>query len=111
MSKQEIINRLMALPNEIFAAESVLIAANEKVQEAKNALAIKEAELLTSGKIDGKNAEQRAAQLKALTEAERQAVAQAESEMPKVRAQLARLQNEFAALRAVAGMMRIDNVA
>lgn len=106
MSKQEIANRLMALPEEIFTIESALIGVNETILNAKNTLAAMEAALLTSGKIDGKNAEQRAAQLKQLTEDERNAVIAAESELPKVRAALTKLQNEFAALKAVAGMMR-----
>lgn len=106
MSKQDIINRLMALPEEIYAAENSLIIVNEKVQEAKNNLATSEAILLSSGKIDGKNAELRAAQLKQMTEAERKAVADAENQLPAARALLTKLQNEFTALKAVAGMMR-----
>lgn len=106
MSKQDIINRLMALPNEIFAAESQLIAIGEAVQDAKNALTTKEADLLISGEINGKNAEQRAAQLMQLTEAERKTLAIEENLLPRVRANLTKLQNEFAALKAVAGMMR-----
>ena len=106
MDKQFVIGRLMALPQEIFATENELITISEKIQDAKNTLTAREAELLTSGMIDGKNAEQRAAQLKQLTELERATMANTEKQLPAIRAALTRLQNEFSALKAVAGMMR-----
>ncbi len=106
MSKQGIISRLMALPGEIAMQENRIIDRQVLIQVTKTELANVEAELLTSGKIDGKNAEQRAAQLKQATIEEREAVAYGETELARERAALNLLQNEFAALKAVAGMMR-----
>lgn len=111
MDKQYIINRLMALPLEIATAEAEVINAQARVQVAKDSLATTEAELLISGKIDGKNAEQRAAQLRQETEAERAVVATTENDMAQLRAQLSRLQNEFRAMRSVARLLSSEEVA
>jgi len=101
MDKQGIIQRLMELPGEIEQAENDLIEAQAEVQNAKDDLTNLEGELLLSGAIDGKNAEQRAVQMRQLTIIERQNLAEAEQSLAGSRAHLNKLQNTFKALRSV----------
>ena len=105
MDKATIIQRLMELPNEIEAAENEVIEMYEKVSRAKDDLAGKESVLLLSGKIDGKNAEIRSAQMRELNAAERQAVDDAENALSGARAYLTKLQNTFRALQAIAQLL------
>lgn len=106
MVKQDIIERLLALPKEIAAAEEAVITANKAVQDAKNALQAHEDGLLTSGVIDGKNAEIRTAQLRSFTGEQREVVTQAEYDLVRVKNHLAMLYNEFKALQAVADLLK-----
>ena len=106
MNKQDIINRLIDLPHEIEAAEKEVIKTANKAREAKETLTAKEDMLLVNGLIDGKNAETRAAQLRAQTTVERQAVQHAENELSVTRAYLNKLLNTQANHRAIAGLLR-----
>lgn len=106
MNKQLIIDRLMALPKEIASAEEAVITANRAVQDAKNGLQAREDELLTTGAIDGKNAEIRTAQLRSFTGEQREVVTQAEYDLVRVKNHLALLYNEFKALQAVADLLK-----
>jgi hypothetical protein len=106
MDKQFIIDRLMALPKEIAAAEESVIFASKDVQDAKNDLQAHEDGLLTTGAIDGKNAEIRTAQLRSFTFVQREAVTQAEYNLVRIKNNLALLYNEFKALQAVADLLK-----
>ncbi len=105
MDKKTIIQRLIGLPGEIEAAETAVIKMSQNLMEAKDALAERESFLLLSGKIDGKNAEIRSAQLRELTSAERQFVVDAENALAGVKAFLNKLRNTFEALQSIAQML------
>ncbi|MFD0868802.1 hypothetical protein [Paenibacillus residui] len=110
MDKQSIAMRVLALPEEIEAAEKELINAEMSLRAAKANLQHKEDGLLLGVfdgiVIDGKNAETRNAQIRSHTESEREAVMNCEMELTRVRYRVERLHNEFRALQAVAGMLR-----
>lgn len=105
MDKQEIINQLLELPRKIHQTELLLNQVYYEVQVKKDNLTAKEDQVLLSGVIDGKNAETRQAQLRSLTVEERQAVQQAENQINKVKAELNRLLNTQANLRAIAKLL------
>jgi|SRR5690606_22857272 len=105
MDKQEIINQLLELPRRIHQTELLLNQVYYEVQVKKDNLTAKEDQLVLSGVIDGKNAETRQAQLRSLTVEERQAVQQAENQINKVKAELNRLLNTQANLRAIAKLL------
>lgn len=105
MDRQAIIDRLIDLPAEIEAAEKDLFDAQLAVTKARDLLAGKENQLLLDGAIDGKNAETRAAQLKELTKAERDAIATAENQLALVKMELNLKLNQFKAYRAIAGII------
>ena len=106
--KTALIKRLMEIPGEIRHGEAILIDLMYDLQAAKDRLTSKEAELLLSGAIDGKNAEIRNAQMRELTTTEREAVAAAERILALQRANLTALQNEFRALRSVARLLKME---
>lgn len=106
MDRKQIIARLCELPDLIEAQEQVVINAYGQVQECKSILTEAEDVLLLSGAIDGKNAETRAAQLRAKTVNEREGLQKAENLLSAERAKLNRLNNELAVYRAIAGMLK-----
>jgi len=101
--------RLQQLPKEIAAAETAVCNAADKVQQAKDILTDLEGSLLL-GKInglaiDGKNAEQRQAQLREYTKAPREQLQARERELALVRVQLTAVQNEFKSMLALARLL------
>lgn len=106
MDKQQIVERLMALPGEIATAEEAVIAHNKAVEDAKSTLQAKEDELLTTGFIDGKNEATRAAQLRSFTGEQREAVTQAEYRTIRIKNHLSFLYNEFKALQVVVDLLK-----
>ena len=106
MTKLELIEKLSSLPELIAEQERAVINANLQVQDSKNILTEAEDILLLSGAIDGKNAETRNAQLRAKTASEREGLQKAENELSIRRARLSFLNNELAACRAIAGMLK-----
>lgn len=105
MEKSTVIERLNALPGLIHEQEKALIAAMETQAEFENKLKAKEAELLLSGAIDGKNAEIRAAQMAEKTAAEKAGVKQAEKMVADMRVKLNAFNNEFKALQSIARLL------
>ncbi len=107
MEKSQVAKRMMELVEELSLAESSVIGAGFALDEAKAALADREAELLIrdDSPINGKNAEIRAAQMRQETTAERQAIQEAEAALLKEKATLNKLLNEFKALRAIVAML------
>lgn len=97
---------LQILPDDIKEAENKLVEAYAELNEAKNALAEKEAELLINGKIDGKNAEMRQAQMIQLTKAEREVVRHAESRVSRVKMDYNFYVNQLKAYRAIAELLK-----
>jgi hypothetical protein len=106
MTRADLIDRLIALPNAIAEAEMALLTLEEQCRIAKEALQqVEDALLLDPERITGKNAEQRAAQLRAETGAERDQVVVAEYEVSKARLQVRFLTNEMWALKDVARLL------
>lgn len=106
MDKQQIIERLLALPAEIAAAEESVLQANGRVVLAKEALQVKEDSLLLGNVIDGKNAETRAAQVRSFTQHERETLADAELMLKNAVARLGRARDEFRALQAITELLK-----
>lgn len=103
--KDACIQTLEKLPGLIRDAEDRLVDAYEQLNHAKNALAEKEAELLLNGKIDGKNAEMRQAQLLQLTKPEREVVRTAESRVSRAKMDFNFFSNQLKAYRAIAKLI------
>ena len=106
MNKQELINKLSILPSEIYVAEVAILEAQEGVSKAREILSTKESDLYAEGKIDGKNAEIRNAQLKQLTTPERNEIAKTDNALSTARINFNKLQNTFLAYRAITGMLK-----
>lgn len=102
MDRKQIIARLLEMPEEIKKAEMEIYRSQTEVLKAKDVLTQREAEFYAEGKIDGKNAEARNAQLKQLTAAERNVVAVAENNINLARIAFNHLHNEFKMLQTVA---------
>ena len=106
MTKLDLINKLVSLPELIEAQEKAVSAVYQQVQESKIILTEAEDVLFLSGQIDGKNAETRTAQVRAKTVNEREGLQKAESLLSAERAKLNRLNNELAVYKAIAGMLK-----
>ncbi len=106
MDKQQIMDRLLALPGEIATAEALVLEANLHVLGAKGTLQAKEDMLLLTNAIDGKNAEVRAAQMREKTFHERGDVEDAELNLKNATTRLGRLRDEFKALRAIVDLLK-----
>lgn len=116
MNRELVIQRLLELPERISWAEEELIQLNDDLRIAKEALTDKESELLFAVKedgkkvIDGKNAEERTAQMRGLTQLERADIFEAEVSVSQARLELTRLQNEFKALRSISFLLHESKV-
>ena len=106
MTKDELIEKLYELPKLIEEAENAVIKDVQAIQGAKERLLFVEDQLLTSGVIDGKNAEIRSAQLRSRTPQQRSDIQDAENKASATRAALNRLNNELAVCKAIAGMLK-----
>ena len=105
MNKQALIERLLALPKEIEAAEKQLLDMSRTVDEAGEKVASIERDAVLNGTITGKNETERKAQMAALTAAAREEVTEAETWLAVSRVSYNRLMNEFRALQAVAQLL------
>jgi hypothetical protein len=105
MDKQALIERLLALPGDIEAAEKQVLAMSQAVDAAREQVATIEKDAILNGAITGKNETERKAQMAALTAEARQAVTEAEVKLSIVRVAYNRLLNEFRALQAVAQLL------
>lgn len=105
MNKTELIQRLAELPAEIAQKETTVIETAQRVDKFKEALATREAELLTSGVIDGRNKETRDAQLQQHTIQERQQISVGQEAYDRARLELNQAINEFKSLRAIARLL------
>ncbi|TNJ68197.1 hypothetical protein FE784_00590 [Paenibacillus hemerocallicola] len=107
MTKQELVQRLIALPNEIEKAEEAVLLAHARLITAKDVLQQKEDSLLLGNMLDGKNAETRAAQARQYTTNEREALTDAEINLKNVASRLERLHVQLKSFRAVADLIRV----
>jgi hypothetical protein len=111
MTRAQIVSRLLELPNELAKAETKAILAAQAVAKAKDRLADEEARLIATvlpcGEplLTGKNAKQRAAQVRQQTAVHRAGVRADEVALDVERALLHRLEVEFSALKAVARLL------
>ncbi|RKN75041.1 hypothetical protein [Paenibacillus ginsengarvi] len=109
LTKAQLVERLIALPTEIGAAEDNVLQAHARLVTAKELLQWKEDSLLLDkiGFIDGKNAETRAAQVRSFTKNERDEFADAEMNLKNAASRLERLHVQLKAYRAVADLLRV----
>jgi hypothetical protein len=105
LERENLIDRLLALPAEIAAAELTLLKFDEERRIAARGLEESSDRLLIDGAIDGKNAEVRSAQLRQATMGEQSALDMAERLVASARVQLHRLQAEHGSLRAIARVL------
>jgi hypothetical protein len=106
ITREELLDRLASLPAELEAAEEELLQANRHLEEARNSLAERRAcLLLDADAVNGRNEQQREAQLFDLTREERHGVAVAEASHAEAKMRLNRLQHEFAAARSCARLI------
>lgn len=108
MNREAVIKRLAELPEEIEWREEYVLACIVSLEGAKEKLQDEEAALLLNGKIDGKNAEQRQAQLREATKELRKLVADQEANVQDARIRLNKVVNEFKALRTMALLLGGD---
>ncbi len=109
ITREDVVRRLVELPEAIFQTEQNVLNASLNLDQAKANLEVRKTDLLLGKdeniKIDGKNAETRAAQLNEATKEEQAQVDKAEEELARLRLELNKLNNEFRALQAVAGLL------
>lgn len=99
---EHITQRLLQLPDEIEEAESQVLAAEDERRLAQASLDTIEARVvLDPERVNGKNAEQRQAQVLLLTEEERNLLAAATMRVEEAKVHLRHLQNEFSAVRSL----------
>lgn len=101
-----IVARLLALPGELAEAELLLIQCEADKREAATRLQDAEDQLLLAG-LDGKNAETRAAQVRAATLTEQLLMARAEEALAYRRAVLTKLRSEHSSLRAITRLLSV----
>ncbi len=102
LSDEYITRKLITLPHRIYKQEARIIQQKEGIAEAKLNLQKKEAELLTSGVVDGKNKETRDAQLLNFTQDERDTLTELETLLQQQLIVLNFLNNLFSSYRAIA---------
>lgn len=100
----QMISIMLGLPPRITEAETELVKATIAVKKAEDALADKEAELILSGQINGKNESERKAQLNTLTKEERAALLSAQEEQLKAKLAYNSVVNELRVLRTLMPM-------
>ena len=101
LSLPELCAQALALPDEIAAVEADYAAAQLRLEEAKQLLADHTADLLDSELITGKNAEQRAAQVRKLTSQTRAEVLACEVAVSGLKRACDHMNRRLAVLRVV----------
>jgi hypothetical protein len=109
MTIETVVERLASLPEDLWEAERAVLDAEAARVEAQARLEDVEADLLLDPeRINGKNAEQRQAQLRSLTATERAAVEERALEAARLKVSLHQLQAEHAGLRAIARLLAAE---
>ncbi|HPU44215.1 MAG TPA: hypothetical protein PLS98_08375 [Dictyoglomaceae bacterium] len=93
--------QLLRLPKMIYNTELFTLGLRRKVEEAKQALKDKEAELINTGVIDGKNKEARDAQLLTLTKLQQRKLSEAEQKYQEAVIELNLLKNYHSTYKAI----------
>lgn len=102
----ELVARLLELPAAIEAAEADVLTAEERRIQAEEALTrAEDGVLLTPDSLPGKNAEIRAAQLRAETKLEHDMVRACEHRVSEAKIALRRLTNELSALKTISRLL------
>lgn len=101
METTTLIRRLTDLPREIAVAEAKAHDAAQAAAWHKHQLKLREAALLTTGQVVGKNAEERGADLLLKTEAEQRAWEEKDDTAGLRRLELSALQTELSCLRSI----------
>lgn len=107
MMRSELVDELLSLPEKLFAAEAALLNAEQVHRQAKEALEDRVTSLLIEG-LDGKNEAQRQALLRERTESPRADVEGSRATVEFLRLAAERERARFAALRATARLMAVD---
>jgi hypothetical protein len=105
VNRTELVTDLLSLPTEIARAEADLLAAQRALTNAKELLESAEAEAVLSERVDGRNAEARAAQVRRITEGPREVVRKQQDRVNRHALALRVLQARFSALRSVARLL------
>lgn len=93
--------QLLRLPKMIYNTELFTLGLRRKVEEAKQALKDKEAELINTGVIDGKNKDARDAQLMTLTKIQQKELFEAEQKYQEELIKLNLLRNYWSTYRSI----------
>ncbi len=93
LTNEFIEQQLLKLPELIYNQELLIFDLKKKVEEAKQTLKDKEAELINAGIIDGKNKEARDAQLMMLTKIQQKELFEAEQKYQEAIIKLNLLRN------------------
>lgn len=107
MTRSELVDELLSLPEKLFNAEAALLNAEQVHRQAREALADREASLLIEG-VAAKNAEMRSALLRERTESLRAAVEGTRATVEFLRLAAERERARFGALRATARLLAVD---
>jgi hypothetical protein len=108
MTRDDLVTRLLALPTQIEVQEHILLANTSALQEARAERDLREATLLLGGTIDGKNAEQRAAQLLQALSGEDAEIRCHERQVAYERIVLGRPVNDFRSVRALLALIAAE---
>ncbi len=108
MTRQELLDQLLAAPKHLFAAEAGLLNAEQCHRSAREALADREASLLISG-VEGRNEPQRQAHLREQTESLRAQVEETRVHVEFLRLSAEKERAQFSSLRAVAKLMAVED--
>lgn len=107
MTRNDLINRLTALPDAIRDAEEALHRTTEAETRAENNLTVAKAVLISEGKVSTAPIKV-SGELHLLTLPEQEKVTEAKAERRKAEAALAFQRNTLAALRSVAALLATD---
>jgi hypothetical protein len=106
MSKNDLIARLLMLPDAIARAErDVLAAESHQRQMERTLLRFQDRLLLNGESVNGKNAEIRGAQLRQHTDASERDIAEAVESLQQARISLNLLLRQHSSLKAIAGVL------
>jgi len=101
LTNEFIEQQLLKLPKLIYNQEHLTLDLRKKVEEAKQVLKNKEAELINAGIIDGKNKEARDAQLLTLTKIQQRELFEAEQKYQEELIKLNLLRNYQSTYRSI----------
>ena len=102
--REQLIAPILEMPARIEEAHAQVIAACHHLEDVKRALRLAEDKLVVAG-LEGKNAEQREANLRLMTDAVPVQVIEAERDLTYQKLRLERAENDFSALKAVARLL------